>query len=192
MASSHTSSSVGVLLPLPLDGAYDYALPNGRDLPCGSFVKAPLGRREVVGVVWGPAGGGLAPARLKAILSVIETPPLGKPLRDFIDWVAAYTLSPPGAVLRMAMSAPKALEPQQPVIAYRRGAIEPTRMTPARSRVLAAAEGPPRPAMELARAAGVGPGVIRGLARVGALTAIETPAHAPFLEPDWRLVLSEH
>ena len=27
-------------------------------------------------------------------------------LRRFVDWVAAYTLSPPGAVLRMAMSAP--------------------------------------------------------------------------------------
>jgi primosomal protein N' (replication factor Y) (superfamily II helicase) len=31
-----------------------------------------------------------------------------------VDWVAAYTLSPPGAVLRMAMSAPAALEPPPP------------------------------------------------------------------------------
>ena len=59
-------------------------------------------------------------------------------------------------------------------------------MTAARARVLAAAEGPPRPAVELARAAGVGPGVVRGLARAGALVAVETPAHAPFLAPDWR------
>ena len=187
MASSHTSSSVGVLLPLPLDGAYDYAPPDGRDPPSGSFVRVPLGRREVIGVVWGPAGGGLAPARLKAILGVIETPPLGQPLRDFIDWVAAYTLSPTGAVLRMAMSVPKALEPRPPRIAYGPGHREPERMTAARARVLAAAaEGPPRPAVELARAAGVGASVVRGLARMGALDAVETPAAAPFLAPDWR------
>ena len=35
-------------------------------------------------------------------------------LRRFVDWVAAYTLAPPGAVLRMAMSAPAALEPPPP------------------------------------------------------------------------------
>jgi primosomal protein N' (replication factor Y) len=187
MASSHTSSSVGVLLPLPLAGAYDYALPDGLDLPDGSFVRVPLGRREVIGVIWGAAGGEVAPGRLKAILGALEAPPLGRPLRDFIDWVAAYTLSPPGAVLRMAMSAPKALEPLPPRIAYTRGSKEPKPMTAARGRVLAAAaEGPPRSAMELARAAGVGPGVVRGLARAGALEAVETPAQVPFFEPDWR------
>ena len=89
MASSHTSSSVGVLLPLPLAGAYDYALPDGLDLPDGSFVRVPLGRREVIGVIWGAAGGEVAPGRLKAILGALEAPPLGRPLRDFIDWVAA-------------------------------------------------------------------------------------------------------
>ena len=31
--------------------------------------------------------------------------------RRFIDWVAAYTLSPPGTVMRMSLTAPKALEP---------------------------------------------------------------------------------
>ena len=201
MTSSHTSSSVSVLLPLPLAGAYDYALADGQDLPAdkawplGSFVRVPLGRRELVGVVWGPASGDVAATRLKPILAPLEAPPLGKPLRDFIDWVAAYTLAPPGAVLRMAMSAPDALGPRPPRIAYQVGGDEPERMpkrmpkrmTAARARVLAAAaEGPPRPAVELARAAGVGAGVVRGLARAGALEAVEIPAHAPFLEPDWR------
>ena len=159
----------------------------GRDRPDGSVVRVPRGRREVIGVIWGAAGGEVAPGRLKAILGALEAPPLGRPLRDFIDWVAAYTLSPPGAVLRMAMSAPKALEPLPPRIAYAPGGIEPNRMTAARGRVLAAAaEGPPRSAMELARAAGVGPGVVRGLARMGALEPLGTPAQAPFFEPDWR------
>ena len=187
MATSHTSSSVSVLLPLPLAGAYDYALADGVSLPLGSFVRAPLGRRELVGVVWGPASGEVAAARLKPLLGVLEAPPLGQPLRDLIDWVAAYTLAPPGSVLRMAMSAPKALGPRPPRLAYQRGGKEPKRMTAARGRVMAAAEGPPRPAAELARAAGVGAGVVRGLARAGVLETVEIPAYAPFLEPDWRL-----
>ena len=176
-----------MLLPLPLDGAFDYALPEGADLPPGSFVRAPLGRREVIGVVWGEAGGEVKPARLKSLLGGIDAPPLRKPLRDFIDWVAAYTLSAPGAVLRMAMSAPRALEPRPPGSAYRRGGKQPKRMTAARARVLAAAaEGPPRSAADLARRAGVGPGVVRGLARIGALDVVEAPAAAPFLAPDWQ------
>jgi len=58
-------------------------------------------------------------------------------------------------------------------------------MTTARERVLAAAgEGPPRQAADLARAAGVTPGVINGLAKLGALTACDLPVFAPPETPD--------
>ena len=40
-------------------------------------------------------------------------------LRRFVDWVAAYTLAPPGAVLRMAMSVPSALEAPKTELVYR-------------------------------------------------------------------------
>jgi len=43
---------VAVLLPLPLAGAYDYAVPDALRVGPGDFVIAPLGSRSVIGVVW--------------------------------------------------------------------------------------------------------------------------------------------
>ncbi len=177
---------LSVLLPLPLTGAYDYRLPVGLEAAPGAFVRVPLGRREVVGVVWGEAGGKVASARLREVSARPDAPPLGAALRGFVDWVAAYTLSPPGAVLRMAMSVVEALGPPRRRLGYAPGGTAPERMTAARVRVLAeAADGPPRPAVELARAAGVSPSVVRGLADAGALEAVELSAGAGFPRPDW-------
>ena len=190
MATSRTSSTkppqVSVLLPLPLAGAYDYGLPTGMDAPPGSFVRVPLGKRELLGVVWGAASGDVDPAKLRNVDDVVDARPMAPALRDFVDWVAAYTLAPPGAVLRMTMSVPEALTPPRPRVAYVPGHREPERLTAARAKVLAeAASGPPRGATELARAAGVGPAVVRVLADIGALDAVEAPAMAPFPLPDW-------
>ena len=62
----------------------------------------PLGAREATGVVWAvrPGGGD----NLKSIAANRDWPPLKAPLRDFIDWVARWTLSPRGMVLRMAIA----------------------------------------------------------------------------------------
>ncbi len=178
---------VSVLLPLPLSEAYDYWLPGHLAAPPGSFVRVPLGRRELVGVVWGEGGGHVADEKLKDVRARLPAPPMTAPLRDFVDWVAGYTLTPPGAVLRMAMNVPEALEPPRPRTAYGKGSIEPERMTAARARVLAEiADGPPRPAAELARAAGVSPGVVRALADAGVLESVLLPPGALFETPDWR------
>ncbi len=176
-----------MLLPLPLRAAYDYRLPAHVDAAPGDFVRVPLGRRDEIGVVWGAAGGGIEIARVKDVRARLDAPPLAEPLRRFIDWVAAYTLAPPGAVLRMAMSVPEALDPPRPRVGYATGRETPKRPTAARARVLAeAADGPPRPAAELARAAGVSPSVVRRLAAAGALVAVELPPGAVFRRPDWR------
>ena len=173
---------LAVLLPLPLAGAYDYGVPEGLELKAGDFVRVPLGSREAIGVVWGEASGEVALGKLKAVAARLDVPPLPEAERRFIDWVAHYTLSPPGVVLRMAMSAARALEPPPPVLAYGRSAAPLAelglRLTPARARVLALLEdGPPRGPLELAREAGVTPGVIKGLARGG--SARGTPSAAP-------------
>jgi len=41
---------VGVLLPLPLSGAYDYRVPDGMDIAPGDFVAVPLGARAVIAI----------------------------------------------------------------------------------------------------------------------------------------------
>src|SRR5579863_6617606 len=113
MPDPHASSAGGdvarVLLPLPLAGAYDYRVPREMAPAPGSFVTVPLSGREVVGVVWGDGTREVEEAKLKEIRAPVDAPPLREELRRFIDWVAAYTLSPPGAVLRMAMSVAEAL-----------------------------------------------------------------------------------
>jgi primosomal protein N' (replication factor Y) len=183
---------VAVLLPLPLHsaagGAYDYRVPAGEAVGPGDFVAVPLGRRAAVGVVWGPGAGDVGEAKLKDITGRIEAPPLPDGSRRFIDWVAHYTLAPRGAVLKMAMSVPAALQPPKPVRAWALNPAPPAaRMTTARTRVIEVLrQGPPRPAAELARQAGTGAAVVKGLAEAGQLVAVDLPARPPGPEPDWR------
>ena len=54
-----------VLLPLPLPTPYDYALPAGIVPKRGMLVRAPLGVRELIGIVWGKPEGGVAQEKLR-------------------------------------------------------------------------------------------------------------------------------
>src|SRR6056297_596843 len=105
-SSGHTprAADVRVLLPLPLGEPYDYRVPEGLTLAQGDYVLVPLGRREVAGVVWGAGSGRLPAARLRDVIRRFDLPPLPEAGRAFVDWVARYVMSPPGAVLRMTLS----------------------------------------------------------------------------------------
>ena len=178
--------AISVLLPTPVVGPYDYLVPEGLDLAPGDYVHVPLGKRDMIGVVWGPATGDVDAAKLRPVDGALDAPPMPDQIRSFVDWVASYTLSTPGAVLRMAMRSPDALEPPRPVVMFRRGAPpDDLRMTPARQRVLSVLEdGPALSAGDLAREAGVSAGVIKGLAEAGALERMEVPPPPPFEMPD--------
>src|SRR5271154_2909352 len=112
-ANATPSSLVAdVLVPVAVDTAYSYRVPAGLRLEPGQFVAAPLGTRMATGVVWATrAGGG---DNLKSIIEIRDWPPLRQPLRDFIDWVARWTLAPRGSVLRMAVRAPEAVAAPPP------------------------------------------------------------------------------
>jgi primosomal protein N' (replication factor Y) len=178
---------VGILLPLPLAGAYDYKLPAGCNAGRGALVAAPLGNREVLGVVWGQAEGTVGDNRLKLAEPLDGGPALPGKLCDFIDWVADYTLNPPGAILAMALRSRGAFEPEARRIAYVRGSVTPPRMSEARTRALdLAADGLARSVTGLAEDANVSAAVVRGLVAAGALVATELPEFAPFRAPDAR------
>src|SRR5579872_7233596 len=175
----------GVLLPLPLAGAYDYKLPPGHNATRGALVAAPLGNREVLGVVWGAAEGAVGDNRLKLAEPLEGSPALPQKLCDFIDWVADYTLNPPGSILAMALRSRGAFEPEARRIAYVRGSVMPPRMSQARSRAIeVAGDGLARSVNGLAEDANVTPAVVRGLIQAGALVPTELPEFAPFREPD--------
>src|SRR5271168_4917495 len=139
---------VRVVLPLPLPDALDYLAPDGMaPLETGSFVRVSLGVRNLVGVVWGGACGELPVERLKPILEVLPVPKLKPELRRFVERVAAYTMTPPGSVLRMTMSVGDALQAPRPRrvcaassagLAALSGTAPAKPLTPARQRVLEA------------------------------------------------------
>ena len=184
IAPSRPSPGHSVLLPLPLAGCYDYS---GEHVAPGDFVIVPLGNREQIGVVWGPGTGEVAAERIKSVIGRLDVPALPEICRRFIDKVAAYTMTPPGAVLRMAMSVSAALEPPREIAAWQLASPQPAeaKLTSARHRVLAAlADGPPRTTTELAREAGVSSGVVKTMAEAGWLESILLPQRAAFAQPD--------
>jgi primosomal protein N' (replication factor Y) (superfamily II helicase) len=178
-------ATVRVLLPLALPTPYDYLLPEGMEVAPGQFVVAPLATVEYIGVVW-PRGEDkgarkVDPRKLREIIEVVDdVPPLPRVSLDFADWVAKYTLSSPGMVLRMMMSSGYAFFPPPPRHGVRFAGDAPSRMTSARARVLeVAANGMTWVKSSLAEAAGVSPGVIDGLVYAGTLVAEELPGWAP-------------
>ena len=182
----HEGRRVPVLLAYPFPGPFDYRVPPELDPRPGDVVRVPLNRREEVGVVWdGAADLGVPDRKLKPVIGVIDTPPLRPALRQFIDWVAAYTLAPPGEVMAMALRVvlPAAV---RPATGWQRADPLPdVRLTEARRTVLdALAGGAPRGTAELVRAAGVGAGVVRAMADAGLLVATPLPVQRPFALPD--------
>ncbi len=108
---------LSVLFPGPL-GCYDYTA----EMPIlpGTFVTAPFGRRESVGVVWDSAPDMSVPAnKVRPVYGTLPIPPLPKQTIDFVNWVANYTLSPLGAVLKMALIPDPEKVSKKPVVFQR-------------------------------------------------------------------------
>ena len=174
-------ATVPVLLPLALPAPYDYLVPKGLQVEPGQFVVVPLGPVDYLGVVWprpeGEAPPKIEPKKLREIIELVDdVPPLPRISLDFADWVANYTLSSPGMVLRMMMSAGRAFDPPAQRYGVRLAGPPPQRMTSARARVLeAAANGLIWVKSSLAETAGVSPGVIDGLVDAGALVTEPLP-----------------
>src|SRR5262245_61947194 len=96
---------VDVLMPVAVDQAYSYRVPDGLDLAPGDVVTAPLGARTTTGVVWAENAqpNPRFDNRLKDVKDKLEIPALKSELRRFVDWVADYTVSSRGMVLRMCL-----------------------------------------------------------------------------------------
>ena len=95
--------TVRVLLPLPLGSGYDYLVPPDFAIKIGQFVTVPLGKKESVGIVWAEGSGEVSTSKLKAIKEVLDVEALPEVTRDFVDWVANYTLTQPGLILKMVL-----------------------------------------------------------------------------------------
>src|SRR3977135_4382427 len=137
-ASASATRVVDVLVPVALNQAYSYRVPRGMELKPGDVVCVPLGPREVVAVVWAENANPdpRLHNRLKDVGEKLDVPPLKEELRSLVDWVAAYTLSARGMVLRMTLRMGEHLGPERVRMDVRLIGEPPKRMTPARRRLI--------------------------------------------------------
>ena len=166
---------VRLLVFNPVLSVLDYRLPEGMATEFGSLVIAPLGPRQVLGIVWEKerlAGEEVPETKLRAILEVLPVPPLSEALRRLIEWTADYYVAPMNAVARMALGSTAALRGGGTTTEYRLSGHEPKRLTPQRLAAIDALHGEQASIRELAELASVSDGVLRGLVSAGVLEPV--------------------
>ena len=168
-------------------GPLDYRVPEGMVVEPGSVVLAPLGPRQIIGVVWEAERlpGAEVPAnKLRPILSVLPVPPLPAPLRRLIEWTADYYLAPLASVARMALSSTGALRGGSTVTEYRLTDKQAERLTPQRAKAIEALHGQQATIRELAELAGVSDAVLRGMVTAGLLEPVVVDSDRPYPPAD--------
>ncbi|RWA64788.1 primosomal protein N' [Mesorhizobium sp.] len=185
MEDSPFVAAAPVLVPMPAERPYTYAVPAGMRVVPGSIVRVPLGPRQVAGIVWDGAVETVDARKLRPIEQVFDCPPIDRAMRRFVDWIAQYTLAAPGMVARMLLRAPEAFDPEPWIEGLQLTLARPDRMTEARARVLETAEGGLAWTRSgLAHAAGVSSAVIDGLRAQGVFETVMIPPRPVVAAPD--------
>ncbi|WP_375403125.1 primosomal protein N' [uncultured Sphingomonas sp.] len=181
-------SRVRVLVLNSALGPLDYRVPQGMVVEPGSVVVAPLGPRQLLGVVWEadrlPSDKEVGDNRLRHLLAVADVAPVGAPLRRLIEWTSDYYLAPPASVMRMTLASTSALEGARMVIEYRATGEVPPRLTPQRAQALERIGDRQGLIRELATIADVSEAVVRGLVKAGAIEAVELDIDSAYPVPD--------
>lgn len=164
-------------------GPLDYRVPEGMEVGPGSVVVAPLGPRQIVGIVWEaerlPATE-VPESKLRPLVGTLPVPPLRAELRRLIEWTADYYCASLASVARMVLASGGALRGPATTIEYRLSGGLPERMTPQRQAAIEALEGEQATIRELAGIAGVSEGVLRGLVNQGVLEPVEVDCDRPY------------
>ena len=168
-------------------GALDYRVPDGMTVEPGNVVIAPLGPRQITGIVWEeerlPAND-VPDSKLRPLVEVLPVRPLSAPLRRLIEWTADYYCAPLSSVARMVISSGGALGGPTKMTEYRLSGGMPERMTPQREVAMEALEGEQATIRELSAIAGVSEGVLRGLVNQGVIEPVGVAIDRPFEPAD--------
>jgi len=169
-------------------GPLDYLVPDGIEAGPGNVVIAPLGPRRVTGIVWdeGRLPGTEVPAeKLRPILGLVPVPPLSEPLRRLVEWTADYYCAALASVARMVLSSGGALGGPTTTTEYRLTGSEPVgRLTAQRKQALERLTGEQGTIRELAAAAQVSEGVLRGMVGAGLIEPVEVAIDRPYPSAD--------
>ncbi|PZQ55063.1 MAG: primosomal protein N' [Novosphingobium pentaromativorans] len=164
-------------------GVLDYRVPEGMAIEFGSVVIAPLGPRQVLGIVWEPerlSAQDVPESKLRPLLEVLPVPPLPERLRRLIEWTADYYCASLSSVARMALGSMAALRGGGTTTEYRLTGAEPARLTPQRAAALDALQGEQASIKELAELASVSEGVLRGMVGAGLLEPVVVDLDRPY------------
>ena len=167
-------------------GVLDYRVRADQSVAFGSLVVAPLGPRQILGIVWEPErldAGDVPESKLRPLLEVLPVPPLAESLRRLIEWTADYYCAAPASVARMALGSSAALRGGGTITEYRLTGVEaqsPARLTPQRAAALDALAGEQATIRELTAIAGVSEGVLRGMVGAGMLEAVSVDVDRPY------------
>ncbi|WOE74167.1 primosomal protein N' [Alterisphingorhabdus coralli] len=178
---------VRVVLLTAVIGPLDYAVPQGMTLTPGDIVTVPLGPRQLTGVVWEDERAeteDVEDSKLRPVIAKAGLPPLSDEMRRLAEWASDYYLASLPNVLRMAIPGSAALKEAREITEYSLKDEQPDRMTDARKQAYERLEGRQGTVRELAAAAEVSEGVIRGLVNGGFADTHLVPTDAPFDPPD--------
>jgi len=165
----NTGDIVKILIPNAVNTGYDYRLSSPAHL--GSYVRVTVMGRHYVGIVYGLADGTVAPEKIKTTCQVFSE---SMPVTD-LQWIqkmSAWTLMPPGAVLRLIINVADAFSPPRMEQMYTFAGNTNARMTDSRQAVadaFAANDECPMSVSDIQNISRVSRGVINTMIKKGIL-----------------------
>ncbi|WP_264736032.1 replication restart helicase PriA [Wolbachia endosymbiont (group A) of Rhinocyllus conicus] len=93
--------TVDVLLPLPIDQLFSYAVEENTEVSVGDYVVVPFGKKRLIGIVWKYSD--KSGRALKFIEQKIDLPNIRPKLITFAEWVAQYNVMPIGMLAKVIM-----------------------------------------------------------------------------------------
>ena len=182
---------IAVVTTEPFARFLDYLAPEG-GCKIGSFLILPLGKRKVIGVVWGPGDGQYDHSKLRNAISVIDAPPMSFSMRKFLEAVSDYTITPLNLILRLCTRVPDLNKPNvtQKVFSLVSNHSD-FKKTPQRDRLISALSKTNKNKLtskEIVSISGVSSAVIAAAARTGILNEELIPRDSPYpiLNPDFK------
>lgn len=136
-------------------------------------MRVPVRGSACLGVVWAINTNPKTDFQIRDIYERLDGYALDATQRKFITWVAQYTMSPLGMVLKMALSVPKALEAVKPDIGYILAEVDVTkRLSDPRKKVINTLQDIDMPLAvgDIALRANVGRHIVQGMVKSNMLT----------------------